>query len=82
MPCTSSVGWFGWHRDDSRRGSPSVLFARTTTWHFEPTVIRSKFDISFAAAADHLGREPGRDRAQRRARRLDVEQPLAKLADA
>ena len=80
-PATSSVGWFGWQRDDSRPGRPSVLFARTTTWHFAPTVIRSKFDISLHAAADHLGREAGRDRAQRRAGGRDVEQPLAELAD-
>ena len=36
------MGWFGWQRDDSRPGNPSVLFARTTTRHFEPTVIKGK----------------------------------------
>jgi hypothetical protein len=59
MPSTSSVGWFGWQRDDSRPGRPSVEFARTTTWHFAPTVIRSKFDISLAAAATISGVRPG-----------------------
>ena len=34
-----------------------------------------------ARGRGHLGREARRDRAQRRAGRLDVEQPLAELAD-
>src|ERR1041384_3019762 len=59
MPSTSSVGWLGWQRDDSRPGSPSVLLARTTTWHLAPTVIRSKFDISLHAAAAISGVSPG-----------------------
>ena len=57
----------GLQRDDSRPGSPSVLLARTTTWNFAPTVIRSKFDISFARGRGHLGRQARRDGAQRRA---------------
>jgi hypothetical protein len=59
MPSTSSDGWLGWTRDDSRPGRPSVLLARTTTSHLAATVIRSRFDISLHTAAAISGVSPG-----------------------
>ncbi len=79
MPCTSSVGWFGWQRDDSRPGSPNVEFARhdlALGAHRHQIEVRHQL----ARRRRHLRRQARADRAQRRPRRADVEQPLAELA--
>ena len=81
MPSTSSVGWLGWSRELSRPGRPSVLLARTTTSHLAATVIRSRFDISFDAAAVISGVRPGAIARRVGPRGLGLEQPLAELAD-
>ena len=51
MPRRSSTGWFGWSRDESVPGKPSVVRARVTQWHFLATKISSCVSNSLARAA-------------------------------
>jgi hypothetical protein len=58
-PLGSSVGWFGWMREESRPGSPMVLRKRVTTVHLRATAIRSWLRMIFETAAAISGVTPG-----------------------
>ena len=49
MPFTSSDGWFGWRRTDSRPGKPTVLRNFVTTRHLLAARTRSWFRMIFGA---------------------------------
>ena len=59
MPLTSSVGWLGCNRTDSRPGSPMVLRKRVTTEHFAAITIRSCSRLILLTAAAISGVMPG-----------------------
>ncbi len=58
-PFGSSVGWFGWMREESRPGSPMVLRKRVTTRHFAAMTMRSWLRQIFETAAAISGVMPG-----------------------